>query len=415
MNSLIKTLLTGLVIFTGFFSHAYSIDFGELPKEEDEKKQKSRTFMQQTLPDFKDKRSLLKKADEEIDPDMPYVTDFPIDESEYVVGPGDLFEIHIEEDKHFYEVNPEGNIVLENIGVVPVADSILAVAKKALLKKIQSVNKNINCYVNLKRPKTMFVFVTGAVNIPGVHRTRGNIRVSDLIVHAKWFRPDAQKGTVKITSKTGTSKTVDLGKFLIHGDLENNPYITQGDIIYVPFIDYSKPYVTIRRNNTTNDVQLEEDDTLEDLLAKHQGYQAYTPPNSVVVREISRDEKVIPRNKLMKYTPSNHAFIDVSENMDYVYVGGAVQNPGFIPYKKGSTALNYIAEAGLQAESKVGNKVQVHKKDGRKESIKKTSTNLLPGDALIVKQNFEQKLLLYSPILISIASLTIAVATLLRQ
>jgi len=210
-----------------------------------------------------------------------YITDFALDEIKYIIGPGDLFEIYIEKNKYIKEVNPEGKILLKKIGEINVNNFTLKEAKAEIIYRIKKYNNIARSYVNLFLPKKIRVFITGAVSKPGIYEVAANHRLTDVLTRAKWFRTDARKSLITITPKNGKSISINIGKFLVNGELESNPYIGQGFVIHVPFVDYTENTVTIRYKDWNVDVQVEDSETIADVILKFNSYQ-YAPPKNPI-------------------------------------------------------------------------------------------------------------------------------------
>ena len=58
-------------------------------------------------------------------------------------------------------------------------------------------------------------------------------------------------------------------------------------------------------------------------------------------------------------------------------------------------------------------KLKVIRADGKNVYISANSGKIEPGDVIIVKENFERKFLSFAPIFLSLASISIVIATLM--
>jgi len=346
------------------------------------------------------------KSDQE-----PFVGDFSLVDSVYIVGPGDLFQIFSESFSIEKQVNAEGNLILNRIGVLHVDGLTLKEARKLILDNLQTSHKRANCFVNLSKPKVMRIFVTGAVKNPGVYQVNGNNRLSDGIELAKGFSLLAQKSEIQLISKDGSSQNISLKKFLSSGDLQSNPYLTQGCIIHVPFIDYAKSWVTIRTDSGSFVVQVEPDETILDLIIKSHSFAPPEPFSAVVVTEKNGKDQLLSPSEASKYKPLSEARIEVLTSRQEVFVGGAVSKPGFQTYNSNHKIIQYISEAGLTTSSKIPDEIDVIRKNGKREKVA-LQEPLQPGDVVYVDMNTEQRFLIYTPILLSIVSLTLALLSL---
>lgn len=340
---------------------------------------------------------------------IPFVGDGPIHDSAYIIGPGDLFQLYFENSAIERQVNPEGNIILSKIGQIRIEGRTLKEAKKLLLDKLQSTYKKSECFVNLAKPKTIKVFVSGAVMAPGVYEISGNTRISDVLNAARGFSPLAQRDELKIVDRFGNVQLVNLKRFFIEGDLSANPNMPQGGFLLVPFIDYKRPYVMMRRDTLSVPVQLNPGESLLDLIHKFNFYRSTYPFASVLVKEKGKTEYFVLPGELVNKTPSAESVIEILPQHRDIYVAGAVGRPGFQPYRSSRSLLQYVSEAGLLPSSKIGEKMRVIHSDGRKEWLSIQTSELRPGDLIYVDQNAEQRFIIYTPIILSLASFALAI------
>jgi len=341
---------------------------------------------------------------------IPYVGDAPLVDSLYVVGPGDLFQISFEASSVEKQVNPEGNIILNRIGIIHVGGLTLKAAETRILDYLQTAYRRSNCFVNLRRPKTIRVFITGAVNLPGIYQLPGNFRLSDALNMAGNFSVLAQRQDIQIQS--GDSIRIgNIQKFMSMGDLSFNPYLTQGCIIKVPFIDYDKPWVTVARDSETFVIQMNPGENAQDLMLSSYSFAFPATYSALLVREKGRKDSLLTPSEAAHYKPLPEARIEVLSSREQVFVAGAVAKPGFLSYRSDHQIIQYISEAGLSTASKISDKLEVIHKNGQRETLPLEAT-LQPGDVVYVDQNTQQIFLIYTPILLSIVSLTLALLTL---
>lgn len=339
-----------------------------------------------------------------------FVGDVPVPESLYVIGPGDVFQIAYESRSMEQTVNPQGNIILARIGILEVEGLTLAAANKLILEKLRTAYKRTECFVNLARPKTMKVYISGAVAKPGTYRVEGHWRLSDLLVAAEGFAVSAARESIRIISRRGDTQTVDLRRFLVEGDFSANPLLPQGALVQVPYLDYTRPYLTVRLDTNLLDIQLGKGESVMDILRKYHSFGALPLYNAVLIHG-PRDSLVEPADFASRRPAAGDTLEIIRTNRE-VYVGGAVLRPGLQPYRSNHRLVNYLSEAGLITSSKVADRLLVVHADGRREILSTREGRLLPGDMVYVDQNTEQRFLLYTPILLSLASLTLAVINL---
>ena len=205
-------------------------------------------------------------------PEAPQI-EHPVNAQEYIVGPGDVFDIIIaeqSEEEQQIMVSPEGTLVLPSTGPIKVAGLILYKAKEKIKTQLSNSYLSDGLYISLVQLRTFRVTVSGAVHVPGLITVNGMDRVSDAIYYAGGLveplqtlseeekqrqqmraaqRPQHQKEKAEyaepktraasqrniiVKRRSGDILRADMLKYELCGDLEANPYLVDGDVIVVP-------------------------------------------------------------------------------------------------------------------------------------------------------------------------------------
>ncbi|MDQ1266791.1 MAG: hypothetical protein QG635_1943 [Bacteroidota bacterium] len=205
-------------------------------------------------------------------------------ESEYYhIGPGDIFSIQILSLLISQEpviVSPENTIMLPRIGEVSLLGKTLAEAKEIILNRIREWNPNAIAYVSLYQARTVLITIKGNVTIPGTYSFPASYRVSTAIRFANQERisnqtsiqqvaallnmQETQRQTeslftesglpssptysfrnIAVLHKDGSSQTADLEKAAALSNPEFDPFLREGDEIFVPFEAGDYPLISI--------------------------------------------------------------------------------------------------------------------------------------------------------------------------
>ena len=167
---------------------------------------------------------------------------------DYVLGTGDTFSILVDTDDgvvvESVPVGADGGLIVPFVGVVPVAGKRLAVAKADIAAAIQSRFQHLDISVNLFRLRSFPINVIGEVQFPGAYNVRGVEHVSELILRAGGLldesRGRASVRNIKILRRTaegeasGPARRADLLLWNLTGAPRYNPYVLDGDQIFVP-------------------------------------------------------------------------------------------------------------------------------------------------------------------------------------
>jgi polysaccharide export outer membrane protein len=176
----------------------------------------------------------------------------PVDPETFELGPGDLLGIYMwrpTTTQFAVRVDAEGNAVIPTVGPVRVTGMPLADAKQAVLREILVRYAGAEITVSLQEVRKFRVHVCGAVAMPGSYLVPATARVADAILLAGGLlkRPRAEWDTtsvviasqrrIQVSSaiETQVSHPADLLLFEKAGRAEANPYLRDGDVVWVPF------------------------------------------------------------------------------------------------------------------------------------------------------------------------------------
>ncbi len=319
-----------------------------------------------------------------------------IDENEYIVGPGDMFAVlrgGTIPISTSIQVSAEGNLVVPEVGSLPVAGLSLADAKTAAVKFIKTNYVNEVVDVSLEEPRKFYVHVTGAVPQPGRFITSAVSRVDDVLqeVYAsksfdynialsgrnstdketlsrmlplpsaerpslnEEFRPSLR--SIRIERTDGTSVEVDLMTYYATGDVSLNPYLLDGDVLRVSA--YRNEFESIRVSGAVpyqGYYAYRNGDTLDRILSIAFGAREYELPGDVriVTRTATGSESklvtvdevaagVASRTNLLR---GDHIMVQTGERSN-AGVFGWVKYPGTYPIVSGkSTLKQLVSDAG---------------------------------------------------------------------
>ncbi len=274
------------------------------------------------------------------------------------------------------------------------------------------------------------VHVVGDVVAPGVFKTILSTRASEVIQRAMPNRASTRVYAIR-DNETSKETSYDLYRYLYHGDLSQNPYLKDGDVVRV-----SKPRGTVQVEGPVarpGTFELSWEKNLEQVLALAGGVTSsvakqmpikiirFTELEKKQVLNVVQEKKAIKEFKIrtgdIVVVPdvinANNKF-DYSvetipgENMVYptsvanVFVIGAVVSPGPLPYQSQLQVKDYIGLAGANADS---NSRHVSILRGSKRVGSDVFAKAQAGDVIVVKQRGASQTQKYLSIVSVIASL----------
>ena len=160
-----------------------------------------------------------------------------IEPDKYAVGPGDELILTLWgeiSESYPLEITPEGKVLVPHIGEISLEHMTLAQAQNEIVQAVSRRYRNVDISVSLSKVRKFRVFVVGAVNVPGTYTATAVDRVSMLVDQAGGFSPGASERNVLVKRRDSAPVPADLLHFVIVGDLEDNPYVQDGDVVTVP-------------------------------------------------------------------------------------------------------------------------------------------------------------------------------------
>jgi protein involved in polysaccharide export with SLBB domain len=170
-------------------------------------------------------------------PESDILLDKAINPDEYLVGPGDRFLVYMWgklEERIELTVSSEAMLLLPSIGAVDVSGKTLAQTKTALREAILKAYRGVNIAISLVGIRRFRCYVLGEVQRPGAYVMTGVMRVSDAISMAGGISDSGAVRGIRIENERSGMRTADMARFFNSKTMESNPYLRDGDQVFVP-------------------------------------------------------------------------------------------------------------------------------------------------------------------------------------
>ncbi|MCD6117547.1 SLBB domain-containing protein [bacterium] len=345
----------------------------------------------------------------------------PVDPDLYIVGPGDQFLFVLRgsgQEQVPIEVTPEGYLFIPGVEEIKVSGQTLTQVKETIKEKVKKAYKNSAYSISLLSLRLFRVHVVGEVKYPGTYTGRAIDRVTDMIDRAGGISSNAWYNSVIL--KHIVSQTIDTLDVLAYekfGDLSQNPVVEGGDVIYVPTVALSSRIITVEGNFIHAGMYaLPRDEDISTFLVKIGALKSTSAPSFIMVyRKNSNQDK---NCKFHVFRPFKRSTTDGEQFIlkpgdrivlpsEYVYVKGAVRNPGAYPYVADLTAREYAGMAGGDYRSGKINGISVyHTLTGKRE--KGPDTPVYPGDVIHMQENIRLRLDVLLRLIPTLTSLILA-------
>ena len=300
---------------------------------------------------------------------------------DYLLGPGDFLNIFVENHNYTVQVGPDGSITLEEIGPIQVGGSAFADARTRIVEALAAKYHKEYCFVSLSKLKRVAVPVTGAVANPHVLRVNWGVRLSEAIAMAGGTLGAADDHHVELR-RGGETKVYNVLDVQRSGDLSKDPVLQQGDRVFVPWVDRSKPQVIValQAGGVVN-AAWSEDLTVEDYLSW--AGELASPSDARFVRLTHADGKSeqVELADIGRRRPAAGDRIELDgAGNNSVYVGGAVSQAGALPYQPGWKVVDYVKAAGVVIVAADVKRVKVIKATGEEKTVSSIEEPVAPGD-----------------------------------
>lgn len=318
-----------------------------------------------------------------------------VDPDEYIVGPGDQFQVTIGGARPISRRIPvaaDGQLILPEGGTIEAAERSLGDVQETARQTLRQQFANVPVSVTLAQPRQFYVHLSGAVPEPGRYLMLPIARVDDAIqqTFAAQATTETKDGrmvvggspasqrpklneayqpslrNVRLERRDGTVLHLDLMHYYTTGEEGHNPYLLDGDRIIVPTFHTQRGAVTV-----TGEVpyagrfDYREGDTISDLLLLAAGPSSLdTIDRVLLVRRASRDSVYRERIDVAAIRAGTAPAVplEAGDRLDVLRdpaptaaIYGLIEYPGTYPIEANETTLKDLVAiaGGLKPEADV--------------------------------------------------------------
>lgn len=331
--------------------------------------------------------------------EKPFLIDKSISPKQYKVGPGDQIHINIISSNETFDyslvISPTGELLIPSVGLINTNKLNLYELIKEIKNKIKSWNSNAQVNIELEGVRKFKVLVTGQFDNAGYFVATPITRVSDLYENILQNYFEEKKNNYSQSNSKTYSETigiqsriavddlykrkmgvyqeedsqiqllskrniliyreldtleVDIECFKVTGNISMNPYIEQGDVIQIPYIE-SYFYINggVQRPGR---YEFKKDETLEEVIEIAGGLKSNIKKDNIRVihSEMLKEKPKILQlinDKNFKIRPEDNIMIPFSNNKkpnDIIEITGEIKFPGTYSIVPGETTLGDLID-----------------------------------------------------------------------
>jgi len=285
----------------------------------------------------------------------------------YILGPGDLIYVDIYgQSEKYYEatVNPEGSILLDNIGLIAVSGKTIEAAEGIIKNRVAAFytglsgsNPSTFLQVTLGNVKTIKVHILNEVRLPGTFTLSAFSTVFNALYAAGG---PSDKGTLRAIQLIRNNKKIaeiDVYDLLINGTANLDVQLQDQDVILVnPYLARVKVMGEVKRPLV---FEVTPEDNLEDILRFAGGFTDLAFKDRISISRITGNQRSISdvySNQLGLFNLKGGDEVTVGRIIDRytnrIQIKGAVFRPGVFSLTEGLTLTQLIKNAdGLKGDA----------------------------------------------------------------
>lgn len=284
------------------------------------------------------------------------IIDKLINPAQYLLGCGDALKIYIwgaTEKTIQVTINAEGIIILPLIGPFTLGGKSLSQVRQELTEKILTEYKHANCSIELYSIRQFKIYITGNIAKPGSYIVNPVTRASEAIMMAGGISNNGKSRGIIIKNDTYGNKELDLLTYVNNSDMEKNPYLKEGDQIFIPF---KKEFVTISGSiSRPGEYDFCQGDNLKSIILAAGGFTRNADTSNIILTRFLNNADSLetiklgfPESESTEIKPDDRIIIASIPNyriLRQVYISGEVTYPGLYPIRNDKTSLKELIKA----------------------------------------------------------------------
>lgn len=306
---------------------------------------------------------------------------------DYRLGPGDrlgIFLLGKVQENLEVMVNVEGKIFLPPVGVVHIWGLKMDEFKTLLAKKFLRYFDNFEVDIMLLKPKNVLVAIVGDVYRPGKYTLSALNTVLDAVILAGGPTENGSIRDIQLLRNGELAASVDLYKFLISGQNQDDIFLETGDRIYVPLTESKITVEGEIKRPAIFELKPGLDERLSDLIELAGGFTEFAYLDKIEISSLQESgyrkvdyvnfQEIIDgdstKNRLMRHGDKLRIYSKLEQiHTRTVAIFGEVRRPGRYVLEDDMHLSDFILKAGSLTKNAYTLEAEIAKNDPGKPSV----------------------------------------------
>ena len=333
---------------------------------------------------------------------IPFWQNLPLP-SNYVLGPGDEIIISLWGEVESYDskkINREGQLFIEDIGLMNLGGKSLNSAKSYVLSKYSKKYSTLigpypKSFIDLTvgELKSLNVHFVGSVNIPGVHLIHPFSNVISGLIQSGGVKNIGSLRNIKIFRNDSLIAKIDLYDYIFLGNKTSDIRLMDQDVVFIP--PRESTIAISGRIRNPGYYELTFNETVEDLVKYSSGFDTRSMSSLFLYRYEDSTLKAFLVNKNnmadFKLINGDSLHIPITDKIDpFIFVDGQIKNPGRYPYQKGMTIKTLFESTSSEKYEDFMStidlsKVKIYRKNPKGNKVESSSVDYLKENSFELK------------------------------
>ncbi len=278
----------------------------------------------------------------------------------YMLGPDDELIVNVfgfSEKTYTLKVNEEGNVYIPQVGPVNVNGLSIEQASSRIRSKLAATiyraigSGKTRVQISLGKIKSIRVTVIGEAKKPGNYTVSSLTTVFNLLYLCGGPDDLGSYRRIELIRGNEVKRTIDLYSFLLKGNQKDNVFLSEGDVIRIPF--YKTRVVLNGQVKHKGKFELLDGESFRDVLEFCGGFADDAYRNSITVYQYTDKERRIidlMNHQFSTYQPRSSDSVVVGKLLsrfeNKLMIRGAVMRPGDYELSSNTTLKELIEKAG---------------------------------------------------------------------